>query len=51
MDDEKMVRDVAGQTLSRIGYEVGFAENGTEAIELYKKARNSGEPFDVVILD
>ena len=51
MDDENMVRDVAGQMLSRVGYEVAFAKDGTEAIALYAKAKNSGEPFKAVILD
>ena len=51
MDDEKMVKDVAGKMLSRIGYEVEFAGDGALAIELYKKAKDSPEPFDVVILD
>jgi len=51
MDDEKMIRDVAGQMLSQIGYEVECAEDGTEAIALYEKANNSGVPFKVVILD
>jgi two-component system cell cycle sensor histidine kinase/response regulator CckA len=51
MDDEKMVRDVTGQMLSRVGYEVAFAKDGTEAIALYAKAKNSGEPFKAVILD
>lgn len=51
MDDEKMVKDVAGKMLNRIGYEVEFAGDGVEAIELYKKAEDSKEPFDVVILD
>ncbi|MDP3286239.1 MAG: response regulator, partial [Desulfobacterales bacterium] len=31
--------------------ESGFAENGAEAIEMYKKARESGKPYDAVILD
>ena len=51
MDDEPILRDVSGEMLRYIGYEVDFAENGKETIELYKKAKESGNPFDVVILD
>ena len=51
MDDEEVVRDVAGEMLEYIGYEVDFAEDGTKAIELYKLAKESDRPFNVVIMD
>ena len=51
MDDEEAIRKVAGNMLKHLGYEVEFAEEGAQAIELYKKARESGDPFDLVILD
>ena len=51
MDDEEMLRDVSYAMLSKLGYEVKVAIDGVEAIEMYKKARESGEPYDVVILD
>jgi PAS domain S-box-containing protein len=51
MDDEEAVRKVAGKMLKSLGYEVEFAEEGGQAIELYKEARESGKPFDLVILD
>ena len=51
MDDDDIVRDVAGKMLTKLGYEVDFARDGSEAIELYKKSKNSGRPFDVVIID
>jgi len=51
MDDEEMVRDVSAAMLSNLGYEVEGAIDGVEAIEMYKKARESREPFDAVILD
>jgi PAS domain S-box-containing protein len=51
MDDEEMIRDVAGLMLSRLGYGTEFAKDGVEAIALYKKAKESGKPFDAVILD
>ncbi|MBE9546567.1 MAG: response regulator, partial [Proteobacteria bacterium] len=46
MDDEEIVRDIVGEMLKHLGYEVAFAEDGAEAIEMY---RNS--PFDVVMMD
>ena len=51
MDDEEMVRDVSAAMLSNLGYEVEGAIDGVEAIEMYKKAKESREPFDAVILD
>ena len=51
MDDEEMVRNVAGTMLEHIGYEAGLAKDGTEAIELYKQAKEAHVPFAVVILD
>ena len=51
MDDDDIVRDVAGKMLTKLGYEVDFARDGSEAIELYKKSKNSGRPFGVVIID
>ena len=51
MDDEEMIRNLSKQMLSRLGYEPEVAKNGTEAVELYGAAKDSGKPFDVVILD
>jgi PAS domain S-box-containing protein len=51
MDDEKIVRRAVAGMLGRLGYTVESAENGEEAISKYKEAKNSGKPFDTVILD
>jgi PAS domain S-box-containing protein len=51
MDDEEMIREVTGEMLSHMGYEVGYASDGAEAIELYKRAREENRPFDAVIMD
>ena len=51
MDDEEMVRNVGGDILMHVGYEVEFARNGDEAVALYRKFLESGSPFDIVILD
>jgi PAS domain S-box-containing protein len=39
MDDEEFIRDVATQMLSNIGYEVSVANDGNQAIEMYRQAR------------
>ncbi|MBU0569059.1 response regulator [bacterium] len=51
MDDEEIVREATGEVLKYLGYEVEFAKNGHEAIKLYKKAEESKQPFDLVIMD
>ncbi|QTA92463.1 ATP-binding response regulator [Desulfonema magnum] len=50
MDDEEMIRNFLKQMLDRLGCETEFARDGGEAIDLYEKAKTSGEPFDAVIL-
>ncbi|MBI5492694.1 MAG: PAS domain S-box protein [Deltaproteobacteria bacterium] len=51
MDDEQMVRDVSGDMLELLGCTAEFAGTGEGAIELFKKAKEAGSPFDAVILD
>ena len=51
VDDEKMVRNIAGKMLDRFGYDVKFSVDGFEAIEMYKNAMDAGEPFVAVIMD
>jgi PAS domain S-box-containing protein len=51
MDDEQIVRDLAREMLNRMGYEVKAARSSDESIELYKRAKERGRPFDVVIMD
>jgi len=51
MDDMEAMMMVAGEILSALGYEVEFSTCGEEAIEAYKKAKESGEPFDAVVFD
>ena len=51
MDDEEMVREVAGSILRKIGYEVEYAQDGNEALEQYAKAKSGGKPFIAVIMD
>ena len=51
MDDEEFVREYASDLLSEAGYEVQFAKDGLEVLEIYKKALNTKAPIDLVILD
>lgn len=52
MDDEEMMRIMARKMLHRMGYEdVEMAVDGAEAIERFTRAKESGNPFDLVILD
>ena len=51
MDDEVVIRLAVAQHLRNLKYEIETAQNGTEAIELYKRAIESGKPFDTVIMD
>ncbi len=51
MDDDANIRRLVSEMMEYLGYEVAFARNGEEAIEMYRRAKESGEKFDVVILD
>ncbi len=51
MDDEDMVCDVAGEMLKSMGYNTLYANDGVEAIELYKKSNERRNGIDLVILD
>ncbi len=51
MDDDDEIREMAGQALAVIGYEVDFAKDGAEAVEMYKESLNDRKPFDVVVMD
>ncbi len=51
MDDEKLIRDLAGEMLTYLGYQVTTCVNGEEAISHYEAARASGAPFSAVIMD
>jgi two-component system, cell cycle sensor histidine kinase and response regulator CckA len=51
MDDHKMVREVLGRMLTRLGYEAEFARDGGEALKMFVQAQGSGQAFAAVILD
>ncbi len=51
LDDEEEVREVLKGMLEFLGYEVETASSAEETIEKYRRAREKGHPFEVVILD
>jgi len=51
VDDEEAVRTSVGKLLKRLGYEVGFAEDGAEGTRVYEEAMKAKRPFDLVIMD
>ena len=51
MDDEPMIRELAGEMLRELGYRVETCSDGAEAIELYCAASEAGAPYSAVIMD
>ncbi|MBU8922444.1 MAG: response regulator [Bacteroidales bacterium] len=51
MDDEEMIRDVAGRMFRALGHEYEATEEGQEAVVRYRDEFVAGRTFDVVILD
>jgi two-component system cell cycle sensor histidine kinase/response regulator CckA len=51
MDDEGAIRLLLSRILKGAGYEVELTEDGASAIQKFMEARESGKPFDAVILD
>ncbi len=51
MDDEQIILDVTLEVLKFLDYEVRFARDGAAALDMYKREKEAGSPFDLVILD
>ena len=51
MDDDEIFCNFIRRTLLRLGYEVEIAVDSSDAIEIYRKARESGYSFNAVIVD
>jgi signal transduction histidine kinase/sensor domain CHASE-containing protein/CheY-like chemotaxis protein len=51
MDDEEIIREVAGEILVHLGYKVEFCGDGAAAIAKYRMAYTTGDPFTAVLLD
>jgi CheY-like chemotaxis protein len=51
MDDDEIIREVAGVILGHLGYNTVYCRDGAEAVEEYKKAMETGESFAAVLMD
>jgi CheY-like chemotaxis protein len=51
IDDEPLLRDMLKQILENGGHNVEVADGGQAGLDLFRKARQGSEPFDVVITD
>jgi CheY-like chemotaxis protein len=51
MDDDDVVRSVSGELIRALGHYADFAEHGEAAVINYRTARETGHPYDLVILD
>jgi len=51
MDDEEIVLETVPPILEEFGYEVEVTRDGDAALKAYRKAREAGQPFDLVIMD
>ncbi len=51
LDDQEAILKMVGIMLKLLGYETGFAMDGYEAIEKYRKAYEDKKPYNLVILD
>ncbi len=51
MDDEDMIREIATELLSQLGYLTIHASDGKQALALYKKLSEDGKQIDLIIMD
>ena len=51
LDDEQFIQELACSILRRYGYESTAVADGQAAIAEYERARQAGQPYDLVILD
>lgn len=51
MEDEEVVREVANDILTFLGYDVVFTYDGTQTIDVYRDSLEGHNRFDAVIMD
>ncbi len=51
IDDEQVLLDVTGSMLRHLGYHVVTAKSHGEAMDHYQRAKESGNPFSLIIMD
>lgn len=50
-DDDRPIIEYLRYLLRRAPFAFAFARDGREALDMYRAARESGEPFDLLVLD
>jgi CheY-like chemotaxis protein len=51
MDDEEIIRNMLSNMLQVAGFEAELTVDGTQALDMYSQALETGKPFDAVIMD
>lgn len=51
MDDEEYILQVAANMLATMGHRADTASDGARAVDMYRRAMEAGEGYDMVILD
>jgi len=51
LDDDEMILEVAEELLNQLGRRVVTCRKGEDAVSSYREAKQSGDPFHLVILD
>lgn len=51
MDDDELIRNMAVAMLGKLGYEVEVVRTGEEALDMYRKGKETNKPFRAVIME
>ncbi len=51
MDDEAPIRDIVKKILTAHGYDTHCTADGQEAMDAWRRARDFGSPFDLILVD
>lgn len=51
MDDDADIRRLIEEIMDYLGHDAEYARNGEEAVEIFRRAKESGIAFDLVVLD
>ncbi len=51
MDDEEIIRILGKKMFSHLGFDVVCTGDGDETFEVYRREKEKGRPFDIIIMD
>lgn len=51
VDDEQAMQLLAAAIIKKSGFEADSASSGEEAVELYRKSAQDGQPYSAVVMD